>query len=234
MEIVPLTHLHAPTAARLHIAGQPGTFLTSLGQDVLTVLYQALPQSPVGFGFAACPTETLANAGQPALPSPAPHGFVSATTSIGKLLFEMGTQRFFQFLPPLLKRYAQQPRLAFRSVQTVLYPFLTSSSLTSSSHGSADTGTTDSHTATSPNGELVTAELLSIMVEPERRSMGIGARLLEQLVEECRARQIALLDVTVDVANSGAQRFYYHHGFAHHHDFTLYGRAMCSLRRNLQ
>ena len=32
------------------------------------------------------------------------------------------------------------------------------------------------------------AELLSIMVEPEARSQGIGARLLETLLGECAGR----------------------------------------------
>lgn len=214
MEIIPLTQNHAATAARLHMAGQPGTFLTSLGQDVLTVLYQALPQSPVGFGFAAVAEST---AGQPNQPA----GFVSATTSIGKLLFEMGTQRFFQFLPPLLRRYIRQPMLALRSVQTVLYPFLGNSSQPESNSTEQSSGTEQS------------AELLSIMVEPSQRSSGIGAQLIERLFSECSTRSITLLDVTVDLANDGAQRFYRRHGFVDHHQFTLYGRAMTSMRRTL-
>lgn len=210
MEIYPLTQEHAKDAARLHIAGQPGTFLTSLGPDVLTVLYQALPQSPVGFGFAATDN--------PATLSPAPiSGFVSATTSMGSLLIEMGTRRIGQFLPPLLKRFAHNPQLAIRCIQTLLYPFL--------SAGNSDSSKTDDTAST--------AELLSIMVEPSARSQGIGAQLISALFEECQARAISLLDVTVDASNEGAQRFYLRHGFTHHHDFMLYGRAMCSLRRQI-
>lgn len=213
MHIIPLTQNHAATAARLHIDGQPGTFLTSLGHDVLTVLYQALPQSPVGFGFAAVADISKAP-NQPA-------GFVSATTSIGKLLVEMGTKRFLQFLPPLLKRYVQQPALAFRSIQTVIYPFLVGGS------------STETQQQTGKSSETETAaELLSIMVEPEHRSSGIGTDLIEQLFSECCERGISVLDVTVDLANDGAQRFYRRHGFAEHHQFTLYGRPMTSLRRN--
>jgi ribosomal protein S18 acetylase RimI-like enzyme len=79
----------------------------------------------------------------------------------------------------------------------------------------------------------MSAELLSIMVEPALRSRGIGAQLLDALAAECRTRHIAYLDVTVDASNEGAQRFYRRHGFALHHRFTLYGREMVSLRRDL-
>ena len=197
IEVVPLAPAHAAGAARLHIAGQPGTFLSSLGPDVLTVLYTALPQSPVGFGFAAVDSTDRAKGS-------APGGFVAATTSVGRLFLELGTRRAARFLPPLAARFARDPRLIVRSVQTAAYPFLAN----------------DSHAADS------SAELLSIMVEPELRSRGIGARLLAALVEECRARGVALLDVTVDAANGGAQRFYARHGFAEARGFTLYGRAM--------
>lgn len=205
--IVPLAPEHAPAAARLHIAGQPGTFLTALGPDVLTVLYALLPQSAVGFGFAAVDDNGTVT------------GFVSATTSVGKLFAEMGTRRLGSFAPALLRRYAQQPSLMVRSVQTVLYPMLARTD----DEASTETGT----------GQSAPAELLSIMVEPALRSHGIGAALLARLVEECVVREIALLDVTVDTANAAAQRFYMRHGFGLRKEFTLYGRAMCLYQRTL-
>jgi ribosomal protein S18 acetylase RimI-like enzyme len=72
------------------------------------------------------------------------------------------------------------------------------------------------------------------MVDPAWRSRGIGAALLEALVVGCRARTILLLDVTVDAANTGAQRFYARHGFTLHRHFTLYGRIMAQYRLTLQ
>jgi ribosomal protein S18 acetylase RimI-like enzyme len=185
---------HAVDAARLHILGQPGAFLTSLGVDVLTVLYRTLPQSPAGFGFAAV---------DPARPQRL-LGFVSATTSVGALFFEMGTRRLPAFLPPLLRRFAVDPGLAVRAAQTVIYPFL---------HAT-------------PPGETPPAELLSIMVEPALRGAGVGALLVTALLAECRQRGVAALDVTVDAANPGAQRFYVRHGFVYADTFMLYGRFM--------
>lgn len=114
--IVPLAPVHARAAAELHIAGQPGTFLTSLGPGVLTVLYDLLPQSGTGFGFAA-----LDAADDRVL------GFISATTGVGRLFLELGTRRINRFLPPLLREYARRPQLALRTVQTAAYPLLVSS-----------------------------------------------------------------------------------------------------------
>ncbi|MBX3001610.1 MAG: GNAT family N-acetyltransferase [Caldilineaceae bacterium] len=112
IQIAPLAPFHAEEAARLHILGQPGTFLTALGPGVLTVLYRVLPVSPVGFGFAA-----LDEKGHPL-------AFAAITTGTGRLFFEMGTRRLLDLLPPLLSRFVQDPRLIGRSIQTVLYPFL--------------------------------------------------------------------------------------------------------------
>ena len=192
--LVRLAPEHASDAARLHILGQPGAFLTSLGADVLTVLYRSLPQSSAGFGFAAI---------DPARPQRL-LGFVSATTSVGALFVEMGTRRLPAFLPPLLRRFAADPSLAVRAAQTVLYPFLHST----------------------PAEATPPAELLSIMVEPKLRSAGVGALLVTALLAECVRRGIGALDVTVDAANAGAQRFYVRHGFVYADTFMLYGRTM--------
>jgi len=136
-------------------------------------------------------------------------GFVSATTSTGHLFLALGTRHLPAFVPALLRRFAQQPRLLLHCVQTVLYPLL----------------------HTSANTSAAAAELLSIMVEPTWRSQGVGTQLVEQVVAACRARQIPALDVTVAAVNQGAQRFYVRHGFIQHSTFQLYGRPMYSYRR---
>ena len=196
MQIIPLQPTHARAAARLHIAGQPGTFLTSLGPQVLTVFYESLPRAAVGLGFAAVDNTQML-------------GFVSATTSVGRLFVELGTRRAGLFLPPLLACFARQPSLMLRSLETLFYPMVAAR---------------QSHRQGHSDGP--TAELLSIMVEPHARSHGVGAHLMAALTAECTRRQIELLDVTVDKANAGARRFYTRHGFSLMHDFTLYGRAM--------
>lgn len=219
MQIISLEPSHAVDAARLHIAGQPNTFLTNLGPAVLTTFYRALPQSPTGFGFAA-----LAS-GETPQPAPArkatrhtPHatpivGFVSATTSTAQLFLHLGTRHLPAFLPPLLRRFAQRPGLLLNCIQTIVYPL--------------------QHRSTLADNLGPSAELLSIMVEPSWRSQGVGAHLLAALVTACQVRQLAALAVTVAADNVGAQRFYAQHGFVEQQRFTLYGRPMYSYRRLL-
>lgn len=205
--ITPLTSDYARQAARLHIQGQPGTFLTSLGEDVLTVIYRALPQSRGGFGTAA--VQFTDDGTMPAGDSPLA-GYVSATTGIGGLFVDIASQQLGELLPPLMRRYIQEPSLAVRSLQTALYPFL----------------------AHEDEAEPA-AELLSIMVEPALRSYGIGALLMAAFLQECRSRSLTAVTVTVDAANNGAQRFYRRHGFSTWRDITLYGRPMYVLRSEL-
>jgi ribosomal protein S18 acetylase RimI-like enzyme len=204
IRIIPLAPAHAATAARLHIAGQPDAFLPTLGPDVLTVVYRALPQTRSGFGYGAAVEDSEENALL---------GFVSATTGVGGLFAEIGARHGSRLLPPLLAQSLRRPRLLWRSVETLFYPLLVARG--------------DKH------GHEPAAELLSIMVEPQARSRGIGARLVQTLAEECRQRGLAHIDVTVDAANEGAQRFYARHGFVLVHSFRLYGREMRSYRRGL-
>jgi len=202
MHLVPLAPIHAAEAARLHIAGQPGTFLTRLGPAVLTLLYRTLPIAAGGFGFVV-----LTDDGEDAAVATLQlQGFVSATTSTGQLFVEMGTRQVGQLLPPLVQAITRQPALLLQSAQTLLYPLLERN-----------------HAVAGPS-----AELLSIMVEPAARSQGIGAALLSALRQECQRRKLATLTVTVDAANDGARRFYERHGFKFAYSFHLYGRAMCS------
>lgn len=114
MQIIPLAPKHATDAARLHILGQPGTFLTSLGSGVLTALYRTLPKTRSGFGFAA-----VRDADDATL-----LGFISATTGVGKLFTEIGTTGLGMLLPPLMGQLARHPSLIWRSMQTVAYPLL--------------------------------------------------------------------------------------------------------------
>lgn len=215
MLITRLLPHHAAAAAHLHIAGQPGTFLTSLGPEVLTLFYELLPASPTGFGFAAVDpgvgwSDHMLHQSQ----TESMCGFVSATTSTGRLFIELGTKRLGRFLPLLIRRFSKQPRLLWLSTQTVLYPLWVRGQGASA------------HTPA--------AELLSIMVDPGLRGRGIGAALLRTLCSTCTTAGIPWLDVTVAADNSGARRFYERHGFRPVHDFVLYRRRMCGYRLEIK
>ena len=139
-------------------------------------------------------------------------GFVVATVDTGQLFKEMARRRWVHLAWPLFKRVARHPALFKRVLFALRYPEL--------EQGEGE-------------GEEGAAELLSIGVRADLRSRGIGGRLVEALVEECRARAIPALDVTVDTTNEGANRFYPRHGFRYRKTFKLYEREMHSYRLRL-
>jgi len=165
MQIMQLRSEHAFDVACLHVAGQPGSFLSGLGPDVLSVLYRGLPESPLGYGFVAIESRAKVVSDCrcqfpiPPLEPPPILGFVSATSSVGQLFVEMARRRLGQFLPPLFACFARRPALILGCLQTLFYPFL----------------------AGGAQGERAgaRAELLAIMVAPAQRGGGIGTALLE-------------------------------------------------------
>lgn len=116
LHLTTLNPRHAAAAARLHIDGQPGTFLSSLGEEVLTVLYQEISQSDAGFGYAVIDNDGRLLA------------FASATPSVGRLFLDIGLRRSGSMVLPLMRRFLSEPRLLLLSGQTLLYPLRQSSS----------------------------------------------------------------------------------------------------------
>lgn len=56
------------------------------------------------------------------------------------------------------------------------------------------------------------ALLDELYVAPEQRGRGLGSALIDLLVHECRARDVALIEVNVDEGDVDALRFYDRHG----------------------
>lgn len=111
--LLPLTAADAPSAARLHILGQPGTFLTRLGPRVLTLIYASLPDTRDGFGFSLMDTQD----GQVL-------GYVAATLSVAGLFLDMATRGLADFVPALASQMAHEPSLIPLGVQSALYPLI--------------------------------------------------------------------------------------------------------------
>lgn len=57
------------------------------------------------------------------------------------------------------------------------------------------------------------AWLEDMVVLPEYRGVGVGGKLLDAAIEDCRQRGIHRITLLTDHANDGAQRFYRQHGF---------------------
>lgn len=109
--LVPLDRTHAATAAELHAAGQPGTFLTSLGPAFLRALYTAIPASPYGFGFAALE----AASGEMI-------GVVAASTNTSDLFRDIALRQVWRIAPPIAMRLLRHPTLLPKILQTLAYP----------------------------------------------------------------------------------------------------------------
>lgn len=74
-------------------------------------------------------------------------------------------------------------------------------------------------------GSLPDAELLSIAVDPERRSSGIGAELARGIVSGLARSGADRIKVVVGADNTGANRFYERLGFEHAARVALHGGA---------
>ncbi len=186
------------SAARLHVAGQPNTFLTNLGEDALELVYRALVNGGSGFGVVAA---TRAEDGA----SGSVIGFAAATSSTLALYADVGRLSGVAMARKVLAATVRRPALLQQAVESAFYPL-------------RQGGNTREH---------ADAELLAIMVDAEWRGTGVGSALLDALLRQACAHAVATLEVTVDAANAGARRFYAAQGFTHHSDFRLNGRAMC-------
>jgi GNAT superfamily N-acetyltransferase len=58
------------------------------------------------------------------------------------------------------------------------------------------------------------ALLDELYVAPDRRNDGLGTALLAEVVAQCHARGVELVEINVDEGDVDAQRFYVRHGFS--------------------
>lgn len=189
----------AMDVARLHVAGQPNTFLTNLGEDALELVYKALVNGSSGFGVVAEAPLEAGRIGRVV-------GFAAATSSTLALYADVARMSGLTMAREVLKSTVRRPALLLQAVESALYPL-------------RQAGNASDH---------ADAELLAIMVDAAWRGSGVGGALLDALLRQSLARGVTSLEVTVDAANEGARRFYASQGFTHHSDFRLNGRAMCA------
>lgn len=107
--IVPLEKRHAPQVAVLHISGIPTGFISSLGDKFVTALYEAIAESPYGFGFAKVDED-----GKVA-------GFVAFTTNLKGLYKTVCLKHGIRFFFLLASRFFSLKTIK-KICETLFYP----------------------------------------------------------------------------------------------------------------
>jgi len=108
MQTVPLTTKHAHQVAALHIQGINRGFISSLGMNFVTSLYEAIAQSSCSFGFAVEERGRLL-------------GYVAFTNNLNKLYKSVVVRKGWRFALLLAGKLFSFSKLK-RVLETLLYP----------------------------------------------------------------------------------------------------------------
>lgn len=107
-QIVLLNKFHSNQTAHLHIQGIPTGFISSLGLDFVTALYEAIAEDKNSFGFVAVENDNVL-------------GFIAFTTNLSKLYRYVVLKKGFKFAFILAKKM-----LSFRVLKkgwdNIFYP----------------------------------------------------------------------------------------------------------------
>jgi ribosomal protein S18 acetylase RimI-like enzyme len=106
--IVPLTRQHARAAAELHVAGIHAGFISSLGIEFVTALYEALSDRPGSFGFVALIDGRVA-------------GVVALTVNVKRLYQVVLRRSAFRFSVLLCRKMLSLESLK-KILETLFYP----------------------------------------------------------------------------------------------------------------
>jgi len=108
IELYPLQAIHARPIAKLHIEGINEGFISSLGIDFLTALYEAIAESEFGFGFVARENGMIV-------------GFLALTTNLGKLYKSIVLKNGLRFAFMLAGKMFSF-RMLKKAFETLFYP----------------------------------------------------------------------------------------------------------------
>lgn len=180
--------------------------------DIHCISQEGTFLTSLGAPFLTLLYATMARSGQGvglvALQEQTVVGFVVGTRSTGGMFREVVLQQPWHLSRLVLARALQRPQLLWQAAQTLAYPL-------------------------QQQTDLPAAELLALAVAPAQRNQGIGTKLVLALCRTMTRQQIPAMSVTVDGANTGAQRFYQRHGFVIRHQSQMYGRPMVHLSIDL-
>ncbi len=108
--IRPLEPHHAPTISKIHLTSQEGTFLTSLGLDFLTLLYNQISQSDHSISYAALNKKNEVV------------GFIAGTSNTGTLFKDIISKNAFHLGWLVFKQALKNPALLWQTMKTLAYP----------------------------------------------------------------------------------------------------------------
>jgi ribosomal protein S18 acetylase RimI-like enzyme len=201
MMIRPLTRRDGRQVAQIHVEGQPGTFLTNLGEEFLAVLYEEIISSPWGLGVAAMEGDLMV-------------GVAVITTSTRELFNYIKFKRSWRLLWPLLKQLVRNPGLVHNALQSLRYPQKMRASVETKRESAGDNR----------------AEYLFLGVRREFRRQHIGLQVFEASVEECRRhganRLVALVDSENQRLKKGADKYAVRYHWRLLRTIELHGREM--------
>jgi len=90
-QIVLLNKSHSNQTAQLHISGIPNGFISSLGQEFVAALYEAIAEDKNSFGFVAVEEDKML-------------GFVAFSINLSRLYRYVALKKGFKFAFVLAKR----------------------------------------------------------------------------------------------------------------------------------
>jgi ribosomal protein S18 acetylase RimI-like enzyme len=183
MRTVPIKTEHARAIAALHIHGIDKGFISSLGMEFVTALYEAIARSKSSFGYAVEEHDRVL-------------GFVTFTTNLNRLYKSVIAQKGWHFAF-LLAGKMFSVRLIKKVLETLLYP------LRVRKNGRQKAQEVD----------LASAELLSIAVDPENCRSGLATDLVRKSFERCLETGMEKVKVLVAADNAPANKLYQKCGF---------------------
>lgn len=175
MRTIALNARQANAIAQLHIRGISTGFISSLGNDFVTALYEAIARSESSFGYAVEDNDEVL-------------GFVTFTTNLNKLYKSVIAKSGWRFALLLARKMFSVQRVK-KMFETLFYP------------------------KRIKKMDLPSAELLSIVVNPERCHRGLATQLVRKGFEHCRKMGLDKVKVLVAADNGPANKLYLKCGF---------------------
>ncbi len=129
-------------------------------------------------------------------------GVATATQSTPKLFRDLILRRGWRLLGPTLAALLRRPAFVRYALETLTYPWKAG------------------HTE---QGEF---EFLFMGVRRDWRGKGVGGRLMDELINECRRRGCRVFDSLVEEANPVSNQMHLARGFRVKKKIVLYGRPM--------